>query len=68
MWRWISVVGACAAGAALGAAAPWIWYYSRSQLLREFAGPPGLGATLLWAVLGMGSALVLRSDRQNRQE
>ena len=65
MWRFISTVGAYVAGAALGAAAPWIWYYGgksdyRDHLLYEFVGPPGLGATLLWAVLGLGITFALR--------
>lgn len=47
MRRWISAVGAYLAGAALGAAGPWMWYWERhtddprAQMLREFVGPPG---------------------------
>jgi uncharacterized membrane protein YeaQ/YmgE (transglycosylase-associated protein family) len=72
MWRWISVVDAYAAGAALGATLPWIWYYGgrrrfHAQLLREFVGPPGLGATLVWAFIGAGIVLVLRGDGPKRR-
>jgi hypothetical protein len=70
MWRWISAVGAYAARAALGAAGPWIWYYGgnryRDRLWREFAAPPGLGATLLWALIGVGIVLALRGNRPTR--
>lgn len=67
MRRFISTIGAYVAGAALGAAAPWIWYYGgkadpRDQLLYEFVGPPGLGATLFWVFLGLGIAFALREE------
>ncbi len=69
MWRWMTVVSACAAGAAVGATVPWVWYYGPrdagdwDSFALEIAGPPGLGTTLLWAILGAGVVLALRGDR-----
>lgn len=66
MRRLIRTLGAYAIGAALGAAAPWIYYYSgikhRHDLWRELFAPPGPVATILWAAIGVGIVLALRGD------